>query len=204
MLGVRYSLRTLKESGAAVPGGCYSLVRLFFFVAMDLSVYWTLLVIAVVLVAAVTDFLWQKIPNLLTFPSMLIGMSGHTLANGWEGLQMSLLGLAVGSGTLIGFYILGGMAAGDVKLLGAVGSIIGPQDVFLVFLMTAILGGVYSIGVMVGLFGARGMAQRVTGIFQTWFLTKDLSFAFASPSKKQPKLRYGLRSEEHTSELQSH
>lgn len=167
-------------------------MRLFLFFAMDLPVYLTLFLITVVLAAAVTDFLWQKIPNLLTFPSMLIGMGGHTIDNGLEGLQMSLLGIAVGFGTLLLFYILGGMAAGDVKLLGAVGSIIGPQDVFLVFLMTAILGGVYSIGVMVGLFGARGMFQRVTGIFKTWFLTKDLSLAFASPSKKQPKLRYGL------------
>lgn len=153
--------------------------------------YLNLFLIAMVLGAAFSDFRSHRIPNLITFPTMVIGMAGHAWLAGLDGWMFSLQGLAVGMGALFLFYALGGMAAGDVKLLGAVGAVMGPKDTFLIFLMTAILGGLYAIGVLSGLLGPRGMMQRVKGIFQTWFLTGNLSVAFSSP-KNQPKLRYGL------------
>ena len=113
------------------------------------NVFLSLLVIILVVGAALTDFLWHKIPNILTFPSMGVGIVGHGVAYGWEGLGFSLGGLGLGLVLLLGFYAMGGMAAGDVKLMAAVGAFVGPLNVFLVFLMTAILGGFYSIGMMI-------------------------------------------------------
>ena len=152
----------------------------------------TLVLIAIVLAAAVTDLRWSKIPNILTFPSMGIGLIGHTWLSGMEGLWFSAGGLAVGFFVLIGFYALGGMAAGDVKLLAAVGAFLGPNNVFLVFLMTAILGGVYSIGMMTHEMGFRGMMQHVFLIFKTLLLTGKVKLAFTTNDPNQKKLRYGL------------
>ncbi|MCH8039719.1 MAG: prepilin peptidase [Nitrospinae bacterium] len=152
----------------------------------------TLLLFAVVLLAAVTDLRWHKIPNALTLPTMVVGMLGHTLADGLGGFLFSFGGLVLGLGVLLGFYALGGMAAGDVKLLGAVGAILGPVEVFLVFLMTAVLGGLYALGVMVHQGGLVGAVQRIGLIVKTFFLTRKVGIAFASRSASQPKLRYGL------------
>ncbi len=152
----------------------------------------TLLLFAVVLLAAVTDLRWHKIPNALTFPTMAVGMLGHTLAEGLGGFLFSFGGLVLGLGVLLGFYVLGGMAAGDVKLLGAVGAILGPVEVFLVFLMIAVLGGLYAVGVLVHQGGLVGTVQRIGLIGKTFFLTGKVGVAFASRSASQPKLRYGL------------
>jgi prepilin peptidase CpaA len=51
----------------------------------------------------------------------------------------------VGIATLILPYILGGMGAGDVKLMGAVGSLLGAKAVFSAFLLTALFGGLYAV-----------------------------------------------------------
>lgn len=152
----------------------------------------SLLVMILVVSAAVTDFLWQKIPNVLTFPSMMVGILGHTILNGWEGLGFSLSGFGVGLILLLGFYVMGGMAAGDVKLMAAVGAFVGPVNVFLVFLMTAILGGFYSIGMMIHGFGFRGMLAHVGMMFKTIFLTGKIKLAFEGNRESEVKLRYGL------------
>jgi len=152
----------------------------------------TFLLVAGVLLAAVTDLRWHKIPNALTFPTMVFGLIGHILGDGLEGFLFSIGGLVLGLGLLLGFYILGGMAAGDVKLLGAVGAILGPVEVFLVFLMTAVLGGLYALGVMVHQLGITGTIQQIGLIGKTFFLTGKVGIAFASRSASQPKLRYGL------------
>ncbi len=155
--------------------------------------FWlSLFVILVVVVAAVTDFRWQKIPNLLTFPSMAFGLIGHSIFHGWEGLGFSLSGLGLGLVLLLGFYAMGGMAAGDVKLMAAVGSFLGPLNVFLVFLMTAILGGFYSIGMMIQVLGFRGMVAHVALMFKTLFLTGKIQMAFSGNTESEVKLRYGL------------
>lgn len=87
---------------------------------------------------------------------------------------------------------MGGMAAGDVKLLGAVGSIVGPGNIFLVFLVTALLGGLYSLGMMVQAFGLWGMVQRLALIIKTVLLTGKLHLALESKERADVKLRYGL------------
>ena len=45
---------------------------------------------------------------------------------------------------------MGGMGAGDIKLMGAIGGVLGPQKVFVAFLCSAIIGGFYAL-VLLGL-----------------------------------------------------
>jgi len=167
--------------------------RLFCFCIMaSVPIILSLLIIVVVVAAAITDFRWQRIPNAMTLPTILLGVLGHGMIQGWEGLGFSLGGLGLGLGLLLGFYAMGGMAAGDVKLLAAVGSILGPVNVFLVFLMTAMLGGIYALGMMVHQFGLLGMVQRLGLIFKTFVLTGKLKSALEGNDQAQLKLRYGL------------
>ncbi len=141
--------------------------------------------------AAVTDVRSSKIPNIITFPLASIGLIIHGISDGVEGVLFSLEGLALGFGLLLIFYMLGGMGAGDVKLLSAVGAIIGPYDVFIAFLMTSCLGGLYAVGLMVLTWGLPSTAERVKVILTTWLVTRVVATP-SSAESNQPKLRYGL------------
>ena len=67
------------------------------------------------------------------------------LASSFLGLSISIAGLVIGMALLYLPYAAGGMGAGDVKFLGAIGAIKGPWFVFITFLATAIIGGIMAI-----------------------------------------------------------
>ena len=102
--------------------------------------------LALVLGAAVYDVRYRRIPNWLSVSGVLIGLALNTfLYQGWPGLRLSLLGLAVAFGVYFLLYALRAMGAGDVKLMAAVGAIMGWQNWFGTFLITAIVGGAMSL-----------------------------------------------------------
>ncbi len=151
--------------------------------------------VLVVTVASVTDIVWQRIPNWLTFSAAAGGLALHSAAGGFEGFLFSLLGLGAGFGLLVFFYAMGGMAAGDVKLLSAVGAYLGAKVVFGVFLVSALVGGVYAAALWLGPSIARSgllVALRdVVESVKTLVLTGKIDGLLA-PSDTSPKLRYGV------------
>ena len=76
-------------------------------------------VLAISLVAFVPDLRNRRIPNVLTFSAALAGLIYQTAAAGWIGTQGAVAGWLVGSALFLPFFLLGGMGAGDVKLLAA-------------------------------------------------------------------------------------
>ena len=114
---------------------------------MNMDVLLFILIVLLTL-SVITDIKWKKIPNALTFPVMIFGLIAHGFKSGLLGLIYSIEGLLLGIALLIVFYIMGMMGAGDVKLMGAVGSILGPAGVFKAFLFTAIVGGIYALIVL--------------------------------------------------------
>src|SRR5260221_4236535 len=89
----------------------------------SLAEHWTYWLVTVVLiVAAVIDGWVLKVPNWITFPFVIAGWAFSGLAFGWEGLGWSLVGTLVGLLLLMPAYAIGGMGAGDVKLLAGVGA----------------------------------------------------------------------------------
>ena len=100
---------------------------------------------AILLYASIHDIRTQKIPNVLTFSAVLVSISYNAIFYGWSGFLFSISGMFAGVGLLIVPYLLGGMGAGDAKLLGVVGSVLGAKGVLYAFLFIAIIGGIYSI-----------------------------------------------------------
>lgn len=98
-----------------------------------------------VLVAALIDLREQRVPNWLTGSALLCGFVLHGLEFGMAGLGFAGLGMLCGFALLIPFYAVGGMGAGDVKLMAVVGAHLGAYAVFWVFLVTGIVGGVYAV-----------------------------------------------------------
>lgn len=100
-------------------------------------------------VAAVIDGWKLKVPNWLTFPMILGGWAYSGLVFGWPGLGWSLVGTAVGLGLLLPAYAIGGMGAGDVKLLAGVGAWVWGTVTFYAFCLSAIIGGVIALAMVV-------------------------------------------------------
>jgi prepilin peptidase CpaA len=99
--------------------------------------------------AVLKDMQAHKIPNALTLSGAVAGLSLQTIAGGLPGLLSSFAGLAAGIAILLPFYLLRGMGAGDVKLMGAVGTFIGAKPVLLAACATLCIGVVLGIAVAV-------------------------------------------------------
>jgi prepilin peptidase CpaA len=93
----------------------------------------------------VTDTLYSKIPNLCNFLLIILGFGLNSYQAGFAGTGMALLGLVTGLGLFLVPFLLGGMGAGDVKALAALGALLGPGNIFQVFLYTAIFGGMMGV-----------------------------------------------------------
>jgi prepilin peptidase CpaA len=96
-------------------------------------------------VAAVADIWKRRIPNWLTFGCLALGILLNTWLHGLEGALVALAGAALGIGLLLPFYALGVLGAGDVKLMGGLGAVLGPQALISVAIYGAIVGGLMSV-----------------------------------------------------------
>jgi prepilin peptidase CpaA len=110
---------------------------------------WPIWVVTLTLiVAAVIDGLKLKVPNWITFPMIISGWVysvAFSECPGWEGLMWSLIGTVVGLALLLPAYAIGGMGAGDVKLLAGVGAWVWSTKTLHAFVVTTIVGAIIAI-----------------------------------------------------------
>src|SRR5437773_2425923 len=102
-------------------------------------------VVAIAVAAAALDLKTRRIPNVLTVGAALVGLMAHAYVDGWSGAATSVLGCIVGVAAFFPFFALGGLGAGDIKLLGAIGAWLGPVASIWVVLFSGIAGGVLAI-----------------------------------------------------------
>ena len=152
-----------------------------------------ILLLSILSISAIIDFRTQKIPNLITFPAIIIALLYHFLTNGIDGLIFSALGLAAGIGLLIIPYILGVSGAGDAKLMGAVGAIIGTKSVFIAFLFSALVGGIYALVIiLLNKKQFKGFLKKQLITLQLFILTRKFIPDPVEEDNKKPKLCYGV------------
>lgn len=102
--------------------------------------------IAVVLTAAVFDVRYRRIPNWLSVSGAALGLGLNAIVGrGLPGVVFSLKGMLLSFSIYFVLYALHAMGAGDVKLMAAVGSLVGWQDWLGIFLISAILGGILAL-----------------------------------------------------------
>jgi prepilin peptidase CpaA len=134
----------------------------------------------VVLIAAAYDVRYRRIPNWLSISGVLTGLAMNTfLYQGWPGVTHSLKGLMVGFGVYFLLYMLRAMGAGDVKLMGAVGAIVGWQDWFGTFLITALIGGAMALLVAV----TKGRVQKT--LWNVSFILSEMKSGRAAYMKRE-------------------
>jgi prepilin peptidase CpaA len=133
----------------------------------DLPLIPSLVVLAAAVISAATDVWKFKIHNALTLPLLVTGLVYHAIEGGKAGLATSLLGVLFGFGVLLAFYVMGGMGAGDVKLMAGVGAWLGMPLTFYVFIASSLAAGVYAV-VLVA-FSQGGVAEVLLN-FQILFV----------------------------------
>jgi prepilin peptidase CpaA len=113
---------------------------------------WPVWIVSVTLViAAVIDGLRLKVPNWITAPMILSGLvysawATQAAGGSWlQGLVVGLLGAGVGLLLLLPAYAIGGMGAGDVKLLAGIGAWMHAGVTLEAFAVSALVGAVLAI-----------------------------------------------------------
>ena len=120
--------------------------------------------------ASICDLKSRRIPNALTFGAAGLGLAAHLALGGWSGLALALSGWAVGLALFFPVFALGGMGAGDVKLLAAFGAWLGPSGAAWTAIYGALAGGVLALAVSLAR-GYTATAFRNLGhLLRTWFL----------------------------------
>jgi leader peptidase (prepilin peptidase) / N-methyltransferase len=121
---------------------------------------------AALFTVALIDYDWRLIPNLITFPGMLVGFVAASLMMPEVGWKSSLIGIVVGGGVL---FLTGelyrlvrgreGVGLGDVWLLGMVGGFLGWEGVVFTLFFGSLFGAAGGIAYAVG--GGAGAQEPV-------------------------------------------
>jgi len=108
----------------------------------------TAVLIALLVIAGITDYRTYRIPNWLTFGGATFALVYKTViaASPGSALLMASGGLLLGFVLLLPLYMLHAMGAGDVKLMAMVGAFLGAEETLQAVLFAFIAGGVGAIG----------------------------------------------------------
>ncbi len=108
-----------------------------------------LIICLILIISVITDLRSRKILNIVTFPAIIGGLFYFSIFSGIDGFLFSGKGFLVGLGLLFIPFAMGGIGAGDVKLLAAIGAWKGVMFVFYTGVYAAIIGGVIAIFILI-------------------------------------------------------
>jgi|SRR6185369_2787403 len=129
-----------------------------------------LAVMAVVLgCAAIFDDLRRgAISNWINLSAMAGGLLYHTFHSGWAGLGTGSAGIVVGFLIFLALYSLGGMGGGDVKLMAAYGSLLGPLGILTAAVLASIIGGLMAAGALAFRRGRKSIPYGPAIVLGSW------------------------------------
>ena len=125
------SFLTRKQRYQTIRGGWIEIITIKY---IELSL--------LLILALISDIKLYKIKNIIILPFIIIGIMTNILNSGLYGFRNSLIGVAVPVVVLIILYALKMLGAGDIKLFGAIGSIMGYEFCLFTIVFSFIAGGV--------------------------------------------------------------
>ncbi len=148
-----------------------------------------LVLVAVLAVAVMTDLRSRRIPNLLTFPALGLGILLNSAFLGLDGLKTSGEATLLAMAMLLPLYMFKGLGAGDVKLMAAIGALKGPEFFIYTFAWAAIFGGGMA---MLGLLRSRRVGLAFSHlVYFRFFPRPDGTFISAGRLPYAPAIALG-------------
>lgn len=137
------------------------------------------------------DVRYRRIPNMLVLTALVAGLSINTVFDGLGGLADSALGFAIAFIPMLLLHIFGAMGAGDVKLMGAVGSILGVGLMPVTLILVVMVGGILAVyttlraGTMLSTL--HGVLRIFVGILPGWEMPR-----FVMAPDRRHTIPYGV------------
>lgn len=141
--------------------------------------------LAVLCWAGFYDLKYKKVPNWLTYGLLLAAILFHSF---YGSVSMSLLGAGIGLGWFLIPYLMGGMGAGDVKLLAAAGAMAAWPGALYVVLYSSIAGGIVVIALALKRVDYQGFWVALTGGPRRFFK----SIWMSGHERRKEKVPYAL------------
>ena len=150
------------------------------------------------LAAALWDVRSHKIPNVLTFPVLMLGLMTAAWMRGWSGLGDSLAGCMLLGVPYFLLFVFAGGGAGDAKMMGALGAWLGLVNAIAALLAVAVCGAVLGLAYaawrrrLVPVLGNMSLIAMSAGLI-TFGRTKLTDAQSMLPDeKKMLQMPYGL------------
>ena len=135
-------------------------------------VVFQIVLLLMVAIAAVYDIRFRRIPNWLVLTGLVLGLGLNTFWFQWRGARASLMGIGLAFLIYFPLYLLRGMGAGDVKLMAAIGAIVGAANWFGIFIVSSLLGGVVAIILLLSRGRLMNSLWNIGFLFQRLFSLK--------------------------------
>lgn len=144
-------------------------------------------------IACVLDLRTGRIPNVLTLGGSAAGLVTAACLQGAGGAGLHLAGWAIGLVIFLPVFVLGGLGAGDVKLMACLGAWLGPIGALWTALYAAIAGGVLALIVSVATGYARQAFRNIWNLLLEWLFTGIHPVpALTLTEGRGPRLAYAL------------
>jgi prepilin peptidase CpaA len=125
------------------------------------------------LTAGITDLRSRRIPNWLTYPGIVGAILLHTIAGGWAGAKLSLLGAALGLGLLLPFVLLRSLGGGGL------GAFFGYHRLWDVVIYTLLINGVIALVMVISKHRVgqtfRNLGRMIAALFRLHLPGQDLT-----------------------------
>jgi prepilin peptidase CpaA len=143
--------------------------------------------------AVVWDVATGRVPNRLTFGAAAIAIAAAAVRGGLSAALWSAGGFFVGLALFLPLFALGGLGAGDVKLVAALGAWLGPMGAVYVAIWAAIAGGLFALVVAIRHRYLGEAVRNVAALVGVWSTTGPSPVAgMTLKDSAGPRLAYAV------------